>query len=159
MFFLPGSDKDECKTFPLLWFVLFPDVPIDDDSLLLVDENDIRELSSIKNKKPYPKEYQIHSNPAIILSIGRNGGIGQLPNKGGTVIGSLIIKYLKSKHMFTSRQRSRLNYKSDDQLENKSAYSSKLYSVQSILSLTEEDARNLLAGLPMKELEPGQDFI
>lgn len=42
----------------------------------------------IHRKKPYPKEYQVHANPAIFLSLGRNGGIGQLPNKGGTVIGS-----------------------------------------------------------------------
>jgi hypothetical protein len=55
--------------------------------------------------------------------------------------------------MFSSRQRSELNYSSDNQVENK------LYSVQSILSLTEQDARDLLAGLPTKELEPGQDFI
>ena len=42
LFDLPGSESDECKTFPLMAFPLFTD----DDSLLLVDENDIRELSS-----------------------------------------------------------------------------------------------------------------
>ncbi len=52
-----------------------------------------------------------------------------------------------------------MNYNSDNQLENKSAYSNKLHSVQSILSFTEQDARDLLAGLPAKELEPGQEFI
>ncbi len=61
--------------------------------------------------------------------------------------------------MYASRTRSTMNYNSDNQLENKSAYSNKLDSVQSILSFTEEDARDLLAGLPAKELEPGQDFI
>ncbi len=38
---LPGSDNDECKTLPFL-----SELVIADDSLLLVDENDIRELSS-----------------------------------------------------------------------------------------------------------------
>jgi hypothetical protein len=61
--------------------------------------------------------------------------------------------------MFASRYRAMMNYKSENQSENKSAYSDKLYSVQSILSLTEQDARDLLAGLPARELEPGQDFI
>jgi NADH dehydrogenase FAD-containing subunit len=41
----------------------------------------------IKNKKSYPKEYQVHTTPAAIISIGRNGGVGQLPVKGGPVIG------------------------------------------------------------------------
>jgi len=74
-------------------------------------------------------------------------------------IGGTIVKFLKAKDMFASRYRSAMNYKSDNQSENKSAYSNKLDSVQSILSFTEEDARNLLAGLPAKDLEPGQDFI
>jgi hypothetical protein len=66
---------------------------------------------------------------------------------------------MKSKDMFAGRFRGMLNYKSDNQAENKSAYENKLESVQSILSFSEEDARKLLAGLPAKELEPGQDFI
>ena len=61
--------------------------------------------------------------------------------------------------MLTGRLRGLLNYKSDSQEENKSAYSNKIESVQSILSFSEDDARKLLAGLPAKELEPGQDFI
>ncbi len=61
--------------------------------------------------------------------------------------------------MFTSRTRATLNYKSDNQVENEDAYSDKVQSVQSILSFTEQDARNLLAGLPAKDLAPGQDFI
>lgn len=74
-------------------------------------------------------------------------------------LGGFIVKHLKSKDMFAGRFRGLLNYKSDNQVENKSAYANKVDSVQSILSFTEEDARNLLAGLPAKELEPGQDFI
>jgi hypothetical protein len=42
-FTLPGSDNDECRSFPLLPFAA---VTAADDSLLLVDEHDIRELSS-----------------------------------------------------------------------------------------------------------------
>ncbi len=41
----------------------------------------------IEKKKPYPKEYQGHVYPGMFLSLGRNGGIGQLPMKGGTVVG------------------------------------------------------------------------
>jgi NADH dehydrogenase FAD-containing subunit len=41
----------------------------------------------IEKKKPYPKEYEIHLYPAMFLSLGRNGGIGQLPTKGGTIVG------------------------------------------------------------------------
>jgi hypothetical protein len=69
------------------------------------------------------------------------------------------VKFIKSKDMFSSRQRSKLNYNSDNQVENKSAYSHKFDSVQTALSFTEQDARDLLAGLPAKDLEPGQDFI
>jgi NADH dehydrogenase FAD-containing subunit len=45
-------------------------------------------ITLIHRHKPYPKEYQLHANPGIFLSLGRNGGIGQFPNKGGTVLGS-----------------------------------------------------------------------
>lgn len=41
----------------------------------------------IEKKKPYPKEYKTHVHPGIFLSIGRNGGIGQLPMKSGTILG------------------------------------------------------------------------
>ena len=41
----------------------------------------------IHQKKTNLKEYQPHLNRAIFLSLGRNNGIGQLPNKSGTVIG------------------------------------------------------------------------
>ncbi|CAF2723537.1 unnamed protein product [Rotaria sp. Silwood2] len=114
----------------------------------------------IEKKKSYPKEYHTHVNRAILLSVGRNGGVGQLPTKSGIAVGSCIVKHFKSKDMFASRYRSAMNYNnSENQSENKPAYLNKLDSVQSILSFSEEDARNLLAGLPAKELEPGQDFI
>ncbi|CAF3900391.1 unnamed protein product, partial [Rotaria sp. Silwood1] len=113
----------------------------------------------IEKKKSYPKEYKIQSHRAILLSIGRNGGIGQLPIKGGMTVGSCIVKNFKSKDMFTARYRSEMNYTSDNQLENQSTYLNKLDSIQSILSFTEEDARNLLEGLPIKDLESNQDFI
>lgn len=61
--------------------------------------------------------------------------------------------------MFTSRYRSALNHQSESDTETKIGYSDKLDSIQSILSLTENDARNLLAGLPARELSAGQDFI
>jgi len=41
----------------------------------------------IQRKKPYPKEYQIHLYPGMFLTIGRNGGVGQLPIKSGTLVG------------------------------------------------------------------------
>ena len=44
-------------------------------------------IPCIQQKKAYPKEYARHPNAAIFLSLGRNSGIGQLPNKGGTIIG------------------------------------------------------------------------
>lgn len=44
-------------------------------------------ISLLDRKKPYPREYQIHPNPAMFLTIGRSGGVGQLPNKSGTVVG------------------------------------------------------------------------
>jgi len=69
------------------------------------------------------------------------------------------VKHLKSKDMFASHYQSVMNYKSENQSENKSAYADKLDSVQSILSFTEQDARDLLAGFPARDLEPGQDFI
>ena len=61
--------------------------------------------------------------------------------------------------MMAGRFRSAMNYKSEHQAENKDAYSGKLDSIQSVLSLTEQEARDLLAGLPGKDLEPDQDFI
>ncbi|CAF0739959.1 unnamed protein product [Adineta steineri] len=116
-------------------------------------------LTLIDKKKPYPKEYQIHQYPLILLTIGRNGGIGQIPNKSGTIIGNFLVKYIKARDIFTSRYRSFMNYKMDSEIENKSAYTNKIDSIQSILSFTEQDARNLLAGLPAQELASGQDFI
>ncbi|CAF3672553.1 unnamed protein product [Rotaria sordida] len=113
----------------------------------------------IENKKPYPKEYEVHVNPTILLSIGRNGGVGQLPNKNGMIVGKLISKYLKSKDMFASRYRSAMNYCCQNQSENQSAYLNRLDSIRSVLSFTEQDAQNLLRGLPAKELELDQDFI
>ncbi len=74
-------------------------------------------------------------------------------------IGNFITKFLKSKDMMVPRFRSALNYNSEKQSENKSAYSDKLYPLQSSLSFTEKDAQDLLAGLPARALEPGQDFI
>ncbi len=41
----------------------------------------------LQRKKPYPKEYQSHLYPGMFLTIGRNGGVGQLPIKSGTVVG------------------------------------------------------------------------
>lgn len=132
-------------------------------------------ISLMDKKKPYPKEYQGHSYPLMALTIGRQGGVGQLPTKGGAVIGKcaradqmrrsrpslgdFMMRMIKSKDLFTSRYRSALNHSSDNQAENKEAYSDQLDSMQSIMSLTEQDARDLLAGLPARQLEPGQDYI
>ena len=44
-------------------------------------------LPLLHQKKPYPKEYEPHRNTAILLTLGRNGGIGQLPTKGGMLVG------------------------------------------------------------------------
>lgn len=44
----------------------------------------------IHQKKSYPKEYQVHTNRAIFLSVGRNSGIGQLPTKGGMLLGKFV---------------------------------------------------------------------
>lgn len=71
------------------------------------------------------------------------------------------MKQIKSKDMFAARFRPMLNYGTDPDTEREpqSPYLNKLDSVQSILSFTEQDAKELLSGLPGKELEPGQDFI
>lgn len=65
----------------------------------------------------------------------------------------------KSKDMFTLKYRSDMNYDSQTTPENKSPYLDKIDPMQSLLSLSEEDARKLLEGLPPKEVEPGQNFI
>jgi NADH dehydrogenase FAD-containing subunit len=44
-------------------------------------------ISLIQRNKPYPKEYKIHAHPGMFLTGGRNGGVGQFPTKGGTVVG------------------------------------------------------------------------
>ncbi|CAF1311647.1 unnamed protein product [Adineta ricciae] len=113
----------------------------------------------IEKQKPYPKPYQIHTNSLILLTLGRNGGVGQLPTSSGTLIGNIAVKCLKSKDIFTSRYRAALNYQSESDTETKTGYSHKLDSIQSILSVTEKDARDLLAGLSTRELAAGQDFI
>ncbi len=71
-------------------------------------------------------------------------------------IGSFIVKLLKAKDLFVPHYQSSLNHKSDDGPEDKGAYPNKLHSVESLLSFTEEDARKLLVGLPVRELESGQ---
>ena len=44
-------------------------------------------IISIQQKKPYPKEYQTHPYVGMFITIGRNGGIGQMPNKWRTLCG------------------------------------------------------------------------
>ena len=66
---------------------------------------------------------------------------------------------IKSKGLFADRYRSELNYKSDSDHEDNAAQNMKLHSMQSLLSLSEEEAQHFLAGLPVKNPEPGQTFI
>ena len=41
-------------------------------------------------------------NPAMFVPLGKNGGVGQLPN--GMVVGDFATKKLKSQDLFVSRQ-------------------------------------------------------
>ncbi|UJR34420.1 hypothetical protein I4U23_021827 [Adineta vaga] len=124
-------------------------------------------IPRIELNKGYPDEYRSQKHQTMFVTLGRNGGVGQLPTKGGTVVGSTIVKFLKSKSMFTSQQWSLLNQKmthsipsaDKDQSNHNSDYENKLDSLKNVMELTEEDAQQLLAGLPAKELTPGQDFI
>ncbi|UJR31621.1 hypothetical protein I4U23_019103 [Adineta vaga] len=116
-------------------------------------------ITLIDKKKSYPKPYQKHLYPLMLLTIGRHGGVGQLPTSNKTLIGNLIVKHFKSKDIFTSHYRAAMNYRSENHMETNSGYLKKLNSVQSILAFTEQDARDLLAGLPAKDIEAGQDFI
>ena len=74
-------------------------------------------------------------------------------------LGSFPVKHLKSKNLFVSRYRGEMNYKSDNSTENKSAYLDRLQSMQTMLSISEDDAQELLKGLPTHEVEPGQNFV
>jgi apoptosis-inducing factor 2 len=49
-----------------------------------------RIIPMIEQNKSYPTEYRLHSNPTILLTIGRYAGIGQLPISRGLVIGSSV---------------------------------------------------------------------
>ena len=73
------------------------------------------------------------------------------------------MKLLKSKDMMTSRTQSMMNYKANSLDESishhPSAYSHKLLSLKECMELTEKDAEELLAGLPEKQIELGQDFV
>ena len=42
----------------------------------------------IERNKPYPKEYQPAQYPAMFVTLGRKGGVGQMPNKNGFIVGS-----------------------------------------------------------------------
>ncbi|CAF1301973.1 unnamed protein product [Adineta steineri] len=120
-------------------------------------------ITRIEHKKDFPEEYRPAKHPAMLVTLGRNGGVGQLPTKGG----STIVKYVKSKGMLTSKQWCTLNQKrhqatqstDTEQLDHSSGYENKLDSLKHSMEFTEDDARQLLAGLPAKELELGQDFI
>ena len=69
------------------------------------------------------------------------------------------MKHMKSKSLFVSRYRSEMNYKSDNSIENKSAYLDRLESMQSMLSMSEDDAQELLKGLPTNGHESGENFV
>ena len=69
------------------------------------------------------------------------------------------MKLMKSKSMMTDRFKSALNYGSGTANDRQAVSLDKLHSMQSMLSLSEEEAQDFLAGLPVKDLEPGQDFI
>ncbi|CAF1159794.1 unnamed protein product [Adineta ricciae] len=117
----------------------------------------------IERNKPYPKEYQPGQYPAMFVTLGRKGGVGQMPTKSGFIVGNTLVKLLKSKDMMTSRTQSMMNYKAhslDESLsDHPSAYSHKLLSLKECMELTEKDAEELLAGLPEKQIELGQDFV
>ncbi|UJR17285.1 hypothetical protein I4U23_004179 [Adineta vaga] len=117
----------------------------------------------IEGKKSYPKEYQASQYPVMFVTVGRNGGTGQLPIKSGLVVGNMLVKLIKSKDMFISRTISTMNYKAqslDESSPNHSStYSDKLTSLKECMELTEEDAEHLLVGLPEKQVELGQDFV
>ncbi|XP_077987962.1 ferroptosis suppressor protein 1-like isoform X2 [Glandiceps talaboti] len=61
----------------------------------LVADNLLKEVTG-KPKTPYKP-----SGPMMVLSIGRNGGVFQLPN--GCVFGSFLTKYLKSRDVFAGK--------------------------------------------------------
>lgn len=44
-------------------------------------------IPQLQNKKSNPKEYSAQTKPAILISLGRNGGVGQLPILFGPVVG------------------------------------------------------------------------
>ncbi|CAF1301992.1 unnamed protein product [Adineta steineri] len=124
-------------------------------------------ITRVELKKGMPEEYRPLKYPGMFVTLGRNGGAGQMPSKGAMIFGSTIVKYAKSKGMFTSQQWSSLNQKMNQairstdtkQPDHNSGYEKKLNSLKHSMELTEDDARQLLAGLPAKELELGQDFI
>lgn len=75
------------------------------------------------------------------------------------LLGSFVVKHMKSKNLFASRYRSEMNYKSDNSIENKSAYLDRLESMQSMLSMSEDEAQELLKGLPTNAHEAGDNFV
>jgi len=59
--------------------------------------------------KPYAKvEY-----PAGFITVGRDGGMGQMPNKKGTIVGDFLVKTLKAKDFMISKAQGNLNQKFD----------------------------------------------
>ncbi|CAF0965417.1 unnamed protein product [Didymodactylos carnosus] len=126
-------------------------------------------IKAMQQNKSF-KEYTPATNPAMFVTIGRNGGVGQLPTSSGPVIGKTIVKFIKSKGMFTSKLWSAMNQKytptANEQQgketitdrENDKSYNRKINALLT-MDFTEDEANELLKGLPNRTLETGQDYI
>jgi len=97
----------------------------------------------------------------MIVSIGSDGGAGQLPTKSGMVIGATLAKFMKSKTLFTSRYWGILNQKVDwkDPLLDTTIPAEEIRkkNLAAALSTSEEEAKDLLQeALPFVEREEGE---
>jgi NADH dehydrogenase FAD-containing subunit len=61
--------------------------------------------------EPRLSTYTLNQKPVMILSLGKNDGVGLMPNKKGRIIESTLVKMLKSKGLFISKTASSLGYK------------------------------------------------
>ncbi|CAF1242118.1 unnamed protein product [Didymodactylos carnosus] len=126
-------------------------------------------IKAMQQNKSF-REYTAAKNRAMLVTIGRNGGVGQLPTSSQTVVGKTVVKLIKSKGMISRKYWSIMNQKytptANEQQSKETtidrefdkSYNRKINALLT-MDFTENEANDLLKGLPNRTLEAGQDYI
>jgi NADH dehydrogenase FAD-containing subunit len=126
---------------------------------------------------PKLEEFKLPEGHVLVLTIGRQGGMTQFPNKGESVWGSTVSTMLKSKNLFIDKPWSDLNQKDAFNALQKSTnsklqpeqvqfdvdaekHAKQVEEAMKVLGIPLEQTKILLKqGLPAAQVDPNQQFV